>query len=363
APPVLERLREVAIAHGIPLLIEADGSRQLPLKAPGEHEPALPFLGSYQATGPALDLVIVVAGLSALGQPLDASRVHRPERFAELAGLSMGAAISPQAVRRLLLHPQGGLKNIPLGVKRAVLLNQADTPELQSQANTLLGGSAGEPGLLSEYQAVVIASLDSQKIWAVHEPVAGIVLAAGKASRFGRAKQVLEWRGETLVHRAARTALEAGLKPVVVVTGAYRTEIQTALADLQVELVHNPDWEAGQSTSVRAGVDALHEHGGSAVFLLVDQPLVSTSLIQRLVETHAASLGPVIAPQAGGRRANPVLFDRRTFPELLALEGDQGGRQLFSKYAPTWVTWHDESVLREIDTPEDYQSLLELDSP
>ena len=189
------------------------------------------------------------------------------------------------------------------------------------------------------------------------------LLAAGSASRFGKAKQVLEWQGETLVHRAARIALQAGLDPVVVVTGAYAGETQAAVADLRVTLAHNPDWQAGQSASVRIGVRALPEGVGAAVFMLVDQPLVSASLIRRLAEVHAESLPPVVAPQAGGRRANPVLFDRSIFAYLLELQGDQGGRQLFSKFAPTWVPWHDESILQEIDTPEDYQLLLELDAP
>ena len=363
ASPALERLRAIAMRRSLPLLIEADGARQLPLKAPGEHEPALPFIDTTRSTRPALDSVVVVAGLSGLGKPLDDKWVHRPEHFAELAGLPIGAPISAQAVRRVLLHPEGGLKNIPTGVRRLVLLNQADTPELQSQANTVIGGSAGETSLLGGYHAVVVAALQAKKIWAVHEPVAGVLLAAGSASRFGKAKQVLEWQGETLVHRAARIALQAGLDPVVVVTGAYAGETQAAVADLRVTLEHNPDWQAGQSASVRIGVRALPEGVGAAVFLLVDQPLVSASLIRRLAEVHAESLPPVVAPQAGGRRANPVLFDRSIFAYLLELQGDQGGRQLFSKFAPTWVPWHDESILQEIDTPEDYQLLLELDSP
>jgi len=363
ASPALERLRAVAGRQGIPLLIEADGARQLPLKAPGEHEPALPFIETPPSSSPALDGVIVVAGLSGLGKPLDSNWVHRYERFAELAGLPIGAPISAQAVRRVLLHPEGGLKNIPPGARRFALLNQADTPELQSQAYNVIGEPASGTRLLGEYHAVVVAALHAKKVWAVHEPVAGVVLAAGSASRFGRAKQVIEWQGETLVHRAARTALEAGLSPVIVVTGAYVGETQAALTELKVTLAHNSDWEAGQSASVQTGVRALPEGAGAAVFLLVDQPLVSASLIRRLVEVHAESLPPVVAPQAGGRRANPVLFDRSTFAHLLDLDGDQGGRQLFTKFAPTWVPWHDEAILGEIDTPEDYQRLLDLYSP
>ena len=362
AAPVLERLKAIAEGQRIPLLIEADGSRRLPLKAPGDHEPALPFSDLPGGARPALDMVVVVAGLTGLGKPLGPEWVHRPERFAALTGEALGAPLSVQAVGRLLLHPQGGLKNIPQGVRRVVLLNQADTSELQSLAYSLIGGSGGEINLLSEFNAVVVASLQSKKIWAVHEPVAGVILAAGGGSRFGGAKQMLAWQGETLVHRAARTALEGGLYPVIVVTGAYAGEIQAAVADLPVRLAHNPNWEAGQGGSVGVGVDALPERLGAVVFLLADQPLVSPDLIRGLVEAHAESLPAILAPLAGGRRANPVLFDRATFADLRSLQGDQGGRQLFARYAPAWLPWHDESILLEIDTPEDYRRFQELDS-
>jgi molybdenum cofactor cytidylyltransferase len=79
-----------------------------------------------------------------------------------------------------------------------------------------------------------------------------------------------------------------------------------------------------------------------------------------LVERHATTLSPLVAPLTGGRRANPVLFDRRTFPDLLALTGDVGGRSLFARYPVEWVTWHDESILLDVDTQSDYQHLLEL---
>ena len=121
----LEHLLRLADRDGIPLLIEADGSRQLPLKAPAGHEPAIPGW---------VDTVAVVAGLAGLDQPLDKHWVHRPERFAALSGLAQGEAVTAAALSRLLTHPQGGLKGIQAGMRRVLLLNQADTPELRQRA-------------------------------------------------------------------------------------------------------------------------------------------------------------------------------------------------------------------------------------
>ena len=95
----------------------------------------------------------LLAGLSALGKPLTAEWVHRPERFAELTDLEPGAEITPQAINRLLLHPQGGLKRIPPGARRLVLFNQADTPAMQSLAQGMA------PELLSAYSAAIVAAL------------------------------------------------------------------------------------------------------------------------------------------------------------------------------------------------------------
>jgi molybdenum cofactor cytidylyltransferase len=126
-------------------------------------------------------------------------------------------------------------------------------------------------------------------------------------------------------------------------------------------LVHNPDWQAGQSSSLQAGLRLLPPQTGGAVFFLADQPQIPISLVRSLVETHATSLQPVVAPMVDGRRANPVLFDRITFPDLMALQGDVGGRALFAKYPVEWVPWHDSAVLLDVDTPEDYKKLLSMD--
>jgi molybdenum cofactor cytidylyltransferase len=185
-----------------------------------------------------------------------------------------------------------------------------------------------------------------------------VVLAAGGSTRFGGPKQLIDWFGQPMVRHAAKTALAAGLDPVVVVLGAHAEEVRGALAGLPVRVVENADWAAGQSTSLIAGVKALPAETGGAIFLLSDQPQVPERLLSTLVEMHCQSQALVVAPQAGGRRANPVLFDRRTFADLLGLTGDVGGRAIFSKYRISWVEWQDDRLVMDIDTPEDYERLL-----
>lgn len=190
--------------------------------------------------------------------------------------------------------------------------------------------------------------------------IAGILLAAGGATRMGKPKLLLPWKGETLIHRAARVALQAGLSPLIIVCGAGAEGIQAALKDLPVELAENPHWQEGQSTSVRAGVEALPADCQAVVFLLGDQPFVGANLIQTLVTTYLKDRPNILAPHVNGKRVNPVIFDRSVFPHLLNLKGDAGARSIFGVFPPAAMPWLDERVLLDIDTPEDYEQLSKL---
>jgi molybdenum cofactor cytidylyltransferase len=351
---LLDRLCILADELRVPFLIEADGSRQRPMKAPASHEPVIPEW---------VDSVAVVAGLSGLGKLLSADWVHRPELFGEIAGISKDQAITLEALTAVISHPSGGLKGIPESARRSVLLNQASSAERIAAAQRMA------KLLLPIYQAVVIADIpylqqpdetaEQGTIFSVHERIAGIILAAGASNRLGRTKQLLKWRGQPLVWHAASTALAGGLSPVIVVTGHKAGEIRSALGDLPVKFAHNPAWRDGQSSSVVAGITALPSTSGAAVFLLADQPHVTPSLISSLMEAHAVKMPPVIAPMVGSQRANPTLFDRTTFEDLRSLKGDVGGRALFDRYPPTWLEWHDSKILLDIDTEDDYLALLE----
>ena len=349
APDLLAKLHDLCMRGRLPLLIEADGSRQKPLKAPGAHEPPIPDFA---------ELVVVTAGLSGLGQPLATQHVHRPEIFAELGGPPEGEAVTAEALTRILMHPQGGLKNIPPRARKVAMLNQAETAELLA-----VGGRIAK-SLTGVYDSVLVGTL-MQNIFHTFERTAGIILAAGGSERLGQPKQVLDWRGQPFVRVVALTALAAGLDPVLVVTGAYAPQIEQALQGLpSIHLVHNADWQEGQASSIRTGLQALQtaSEAGSAVFLLVDQPQVTASVLGALVEAHAAGLPPILAPMVLDQRANPVLFDRVTFPDLLQLRGDTGGRGIFDKHRVEYLPWHDDRLLLDVDTPAQYARLIEDDT-
>jgi molybdenum cofactor cytidylyltransferase len=344
------QLAQVAVLAdqiGCPVLVEADGSRQKPLKAPADHEPAIPGW---------VNAVLVVAGLSGLGQPLDAGAAHRPERFSAVSGLALGETVTEAAVAAALTHPLGGRKGIAPRMRPLVLLNQADGEVAQAAARRL------EPALLGHFERVLTGAVRDRppenQIMRVAKRVAGIILAAGASERYGQPKQLLLYRGQPFIRVVAQTALAAGLSPLIVVVGAVDAPIRAALEGLPVQIVFNPRWPEGQSTSMRVALEAIPESAGGGIFFLSDQPQLPVGLVTALLDRHAETLAPVVMPFAGGRRGNPVLFDRAVFPDLASVTGDRGGRALFDRYPIERVEWPDESILLDVDTPDDYHRLI-----
>jgi molybdenum cofactor cytidylyltransferase len=326
-------------------VIEADGARGRSLKAPAEHEPVIPSF---------VDLVVPIAGLDAIGQTIDSEAVHRPERVAALLNMQSGAILSGHDLARIMTSPEGGLKRVPERAEVRALLTRATDSRLEH-------GRAAAKAILEtrRTRAVVLAALDKTDCAReVHGRVAGVVLAAGGSSRLGQPKQLIEFHGRPLVWHAVQAA--RGLDPIVVVVGESSPLVRKVLTNEPVTIVENSNWEHGQSSSVRAGLAAVEDLSEAAIFLLADMPSVGPELVGALVARHRQSLAPLVAPWAGGRRANPVLFDRSTFKDLKAVEGDRGGRALFRKYEREFVEWED-SILLDIDKPADLQRLRDLE--
>jgi molybdenum cofactor cytidylyltransferase len=189
--------------------------------------------------------------------------------------------------------------------------------------------------------------------------VAALILAAGASSRMGRPKQLLDWDGRPLVRAAAEVALAAQLDPLLVVVGGAQAQVTEALAGLPLRLIANPDYAAGQSTSLRAGIAALSQDVDAVVVLLGDQPFVTATIVARLVAEWQTSGALIVAPTYAGQRGNPVLFAHPVIPELLAVQGDQGARAVVAADHSRihLVAFDDSRPLTDIDTPEDYERL------
>ncbi len=348
----LDLIAELHARHDVDAVIaEADGSRSRSLKAPAAHEPAVP---------PATTHLVPVAGIDAIGRPLDPDHVHRPERVCALTGLSLKDPVTIEAVAQVLVDPEGGAKRCPPGARLIPLINKIEGEPAFGAARMLAARLMNHPAAPTVMLGSMRAELPVLEVWS---PVAAVVLAAGQSSRFGTAKQLLPWAESTLVGHAAELGLSAGLHPVIVVTGYAADTVAQAVGRLPVEVVFNADFSQGQSTSVRRGISALPAGCGAAIFLLADQPGVAPETIAHLLQAHRESLAPIVAPFFGGRRGNPVLFDRALFPELMHITGDAGGRVLLERHESSIlrVPVDDPAILQDIDTRSDYEQARKSD--
>jgi 8-oxo-dGTP diphosphatase len=186
-----------------------------------------------------------------------------------------------------------------------------------------------------------------------------VILAAGSSSRMGRPKLLLPLEGKSLIRRVAEEAIASTVRQTVVVTGAYRPEVERELAGLALKLVHNPDHAEGMSTSLRAGLRALRPECDAALIMLGDQPLVDREVLNALFEVRRRSGASIVQPRYAGEPGNPILWDRRHFAELMRQEGDQGGRQVLRERRDeiVWCELPDARVRADVDTPEAYETL------
>jgi molybdenum cofactor cytidylyltransferase len=186
--------------------------------------------------------------------------------------------------------------------------------------------------------------------------IAAVVLAAGRSSRMGGPNKLLaEIAHRPLVRIAAEEALASRARPVIVVAGHQRREIEKVLAGLPLRIVHNPDFADGLGSSLKAGIAAVPADADGAVVCLGDMPQIDASLIDRLIAAFDPDRGAlVIVPTFEGKRGNPVLWSRRFFSDLMAITGDVGARHLIGRHgeAVLEVPVEAKAVLTDIDTPE-----------
>lgn len=182
------------------------------------------------------------------------------------------------------------------------------------------------------------------------------------SSRLGRPKQLLPFGGGNLLTRAVHTALATGKGPVAVVTGAFADEMLPHLSILPVHTVYNREWTTGMASSVRAGIDFFMEQypeTDGLLFMVCDQPWLDESVLQKLFSLQHEQESPASACVYAGNPGTPALFHRSLFPELGKLEGDRGAGKLLREMTESVAKLDFPDGMTDIDTEEDYQTLLE----
>jgi molybdenum cofactor cytidylyltransferase len=188
---------------------------------------------------------------------------------------------------------------------------------------------------------------------------AAIVLAAGRARRFGAQKLLAPFGGSTVLRCVVERLRASRIGRVVVVTGERAGDLRTALMGVDVEWADNADPSRGMSSSIVAGLEVVGKDAAAVLIALGDQPTIDASVIDQMIDAWHAGERPVVAPRYRGKRGNPVLFDRSLFEELRALQGDRGARDLLDAHpARVGVVDVDAPAPLDIDTAADYDVLL-----
>lgn len=186
--------------------------------------------------------------------------------------------------------------------------------------------------------------------------VAGVLLAAGDSSRLGTPKQLLEYRGEPLVVRAARAALDVCPAGLVVVTGARHDAVAAALAGLPLLVRHNPDWAEGMGASVRCGVAAVPAAARGILLWVCDQPRVGAGQLGALVAAFGAAPDRIAAAAYAGTAGVPAVFPAAYRDALAALQGRRGARAIIADAAGVTRVDMPEAA-SDVDTPDDVAQL------
>ncbi|HAX79540.1 MAG TPA: 4-diphosphocytidyl-2C-methyl-D-erythritol synthase [Cyanobacteria bacterium UBA11372] len=190
--------------------------------------------------------------------------------------------------------------------------------------------------------------------------VATIILAAGASTRMGTPKQLLPYRGTTLLRHVVEQAIASVCQPIIVVLGANAEKIYPSLNQLPIQIVENLNWNQGIGTSIKTGIESLshlHEKIEAIILTLGDQPFISTQIINRLVEAYHTTGQPIIASEYAETCGVPALFDRTIFAELITLKQTEGAKKIIKKHHHQTFSLPFPQGAIDIDTPQDYQQL------
>jgi len=195
------------------------------------------------------------------------------------------------------------------------------------------------------------------------KPTAGIILAAGLSTRFGKSKQLMDLNGKPMIAWVVDACLNSRLDKIVVVLGDNASHIASGLSakygNRRITTIINPQYQEGMSRSLRAGLLNVMRTYPSVMFLLGDQPLVDSNLIDRLLTGFWESEKDICVPVHMGRRGNPTLFSRRFYDQLLKVSGDTGAREIIQAHPKALLSVEIEDPLPffDIDTETDMETL------
>lgn len=192
--------------------------------------------------------------------------------------------------------------------------------------------------------------------------VAVMILAAGQSTRLGSPKQLVPFRGKSLLQHTIDEAKAIGPAELMVILGANHELIMGQInEDPDLLIVHNHLWDEGMASSIRSGIRHMMNRSYEAVIILVcDQPFVTSSLLEQLVHRFRKDQHHIVAAEYDGIPGTPALFHRSLFEELMQLKGDKGAKQVILRHKDSAGFVGFPNGITDIDTPADVDALSRI---
>jgi len=188
-----------------------------------------------------------------------------------------------------------------------------------------------------------------------------ILLAAGASTRLGQSKQLIQWKGETLLEKTSKIAIETGSEDIVVVLGANYSAHLSSIQHLPIQPVFNPNWETGMGSSLKSGLHFLLEKKGEsldAILVLVcDQFLLKKEHLNRVLSAYRETKAKIIASEYEDTLGVPVLFNKSLFKVLKNLKDEEGAKKVIQQFANKIVEVPFPEGEFDLDTPEDLEKM------
>jgi len=184
-----------------------------------------------------------------------------------------------------------------------------------------------------------------------------ILLAAGGSTRLGVPKQLLIWRGKPLICYILEQFCNSKIDSTIVVLGDKFQKITKEISHFQVKIVKNINWQNGIGSTIKAGLKATPKDARAVVISVIDQPYLTSALINSEIEVYKKTRAQIVAPLVENIQTNPVLFDKSVFNSLLLLKDDEGAKEILKDFYLQFIKWSDVRILMDIDTKNDFQRI------
>lgn len=198
-----------------------------------------------------------------------------------------------------------------------------------------------------------------------NQNIAFVILAAGESKRMGNIKQLLQWRNKSLVNHIIDKSFDSLANKTFVVLGANAAKIETVFNEKPVQTIYNHNWKNGLGSSISAATDhinQLKEAFSGILFCLVDQPLISTSHFNNLIERFSLSEKGIVATNHEGNIGVPAIFNRSYFDKLIQLDKSDGAKIIIYAHLRDTASISSYHDYVDLDTPEDVENFLKKHS-